>query len=208
MSSSFDPGAASNGTSPPNGAGITPEQQQDPAAAESDRIATLEKQIKDLSEKYDARIKEQGQQLQRLKNYERVAPAAAANQSQQAPSAPLTHADLRAAMALERQMQGLPDAARQHLESLEEAGASPSEILREVKAIRLGMGAGVTPAEPVRATQTPSMTREWPATAPPRAAVQHPRTLGDYYELAKTNPELKKQLDRDPTFHPEELPHR
>ena len=187
----------------PNGAGHAETEHQD-------KFDQLFNAQREWQEKIEARIGDMGRSIAKFKGIERaLAPKETdTTQSQQATPQGFTAADWRALRSLDRAMEGLPDLARDHLEQLEANGASPSDMLREAKAIRLGMGVGATPAESGAATAPSPRTKERPATAPSRTSVQHPRSLSQYYELARSNPEAKKQLDKDPTFHPEDLPHR
>lgn len=198
---------ATNGAAAPEPSGSVADQE--PTLAE--KYAQLSEQFKEFKEDARSRLSDMGKQLARIKQSEAAAATISTQQSHvtQSPPSVMTQADMMAAIALDRLMQGLPEHLQQRLAEYGAAGATPSAMLREAQTMHMVLGADATSAEQGDAgKQSQSRTRDRPGKAPPRTAVQHPRTLSQYYELARSNPEQKKQLDKDPTFHPEDLPHR
>lgn len=169
-----------------------------PAATD---VSVVLQRLIDHAEKSDARLADMGRQLAKLKGVPDNNSPQTTPPSTQSTAPP----DWRTAMLYQRKLGGLPDAAQKYIEQLELDGATPIEILR---LIDLAPRLSAILSEQADAISAPHRTRDRAATAPPRTAVQHPRTLSEYYQLARENPEQKKLLDKDPTFHPEDLPHR
>lgn len=111
--------------------------------------------------------------------------------------------DVGAMLQLVRLASDLGPAAERHLEKERQAGATVPELLRLAEAMKVTRGAAV--AQPSAPIAVPAGTA---ATSAARSSPSHPRTLNEYAELARKDPELKRALDADPTFDPSTLPRR
>lgn len=182
-------------------------------------IENLNSEFREYREKSDGRLAQLGRDLGRLRSSGKVSEVSEPAPEPQKPTQPqkaseghqsFTANDLLSAIEVRESLDSLPEKGRRHIDELRQSGATIAEIANAVKLMRLGIeGPPATGGEPASATRaTDNRTRERPAMAPPRAAIQHPRTLSEYFRLARENPDLKKQLDKDPTFHPDELPTR
>ena len=205
-------GSAPQPTTDPGGPQSTSSSLSPPANG-SDLGALIAAQIKPLVERLDRAEAKSDDAIRRVgKNNARSRGAdgkfqsaeADASDSSPAPQA-LTREDLEGAMQLGRLTAKLSDEAQKALqETMSRHSLSYAAAADIATMLASGHGAAATAAGTGRDAPVPTGAA---ATSAPRTSPAHPRSLMEFAELAKTDPERFRQLKADPTFHPDELPH-
>lgn len=110
----------------------------------------------------------------------------------------VTMSDVEAAMEIGRLEVALPAGVREELApDLEGLGfAERAKLLR----LAAKIAGGATPKNSTGPRRTQETQRA--TTSASRDSAPHPRTMAEYLEIATSKPELKRKLDRDPTFDP------
>ena len=101
----------------------------------------------------------------------------------------------------------LPDSLRDRIRShLQNGTIDLARVALESAEAALAVQAQTQPKPALTSSNPTVVPQGQAASAALRTSPVHPRSRGEYFDLARTHPELKKQLDADSTFHPEDLP--
>lgn len=181
------------------------------AAANGFDQAAFFKQIDERFSKVEGKITDLGKGLgrvrEKVKAPEGDEPAA---NGAAATAAPNVNELVASAMAYGRAHAKLPANLQAKLDERQAKGA-PFDVLLDLAETfhsmlgEAGLAGGANSGDAQR--QAPIAPRGAAGTSAQRSSA-YPTTLGEYIALAKDDPARKKLLDKDPGFHPEDLPMR
>jgi hypothetical protein len=189
-----------NGAAPSQPATTTAPATTQPAP-DLGAIAKTLNEVLETVKKHDGKISDLGKGLGKVREKVREPEA-----GDPRPAPALTHADLDSAMKLGQLSAKLPESAQAAIQKLRDEGASYQTAATFAQTMLDALSSLQAPATGVRTAVDPPVPTGAAATSAPRTSPAHPRSLSEFAEIKRKDPDRFKQLMSDPTFHPDELP--